>query len=247
MKIPYLKIYPADILAISRNLTTDQLGQAVLGICEQAFANDTPYQPDTRNEQVLFDLLTRWKDEAFAAYKQKRASGRKGGKQTQAKNKLSDGSSACLSASSTPNKQPETETKPETEPQPEPETEAEKNILTAAQPGTQGAGKTSWGDPDHKPSQTLLQVFGGEVAERFEPDVKNPVQFQIWFKRNVRCLRDILNFCSQDIPLALQTISVCARRLQKSGLKGGYEAVCRNLPEYYAAAKLELEDEGYAG
>ncbi len=243
MKIPYLKIYPADILAVSRNLTTEQLGQAVLGICEQAFSNDTAYQPDTRNEQVLFELLTHWKEEAFEAYKQKRTSGRKGGKQTQAKNKLSDGSTACLSALSTPSKQPETET----EPQPEPEAKTEKNILTAARPGTQGAGKISLGNPGQKPSQTLLEIFAGEAAERFEPEVKTPVQFQIWFKRNARCLRDILHFCSQNIPLALQTISVCAHRLQKAGITGGYEAVCRNLPEYYAAAKLELEDEDYAG
>ena len=243
MKIPYLKIYPADVLAMSRNLTTDQLGQAVLGICEQAFQNDTAYQPQTHNEEQFFELLTHWKEEAQEALQSQHERMKKARKKRWVKPKNTVGQSLMDAGSEWVSQQPETETKPETEPHPQTEPETEKNILTAAQPGPQEAGKTSWGDKEHKLSQTLLQVFAGEAAERFEPEVKNPQQFQIWFKRNARCLRDILNFCSQDIPLALQTISVCAYRLQKAGLTGGYEAVCRNLPEYYAAAKVELEED----
>lgn len=90
--------------------------------------------------------------------------------------------------------------------------------------------------------KTLLQQFSNQVIERFERPIQTDTQKSIWFKRNCRCLRDILNFCNRDIPLALQTISVCARRLQQAGLTGGYEAVCRNLPEYMTRAQQELKD-----
>ncbi len=246
MKIPYLKIYPADVLAMSRNLTTDQLGQAVLGICEQAFTNDTAYLPQTHPEEQFFELLTHWKEEAQEALQSQHERMKKARKKRWVKPQNSVGQSLMCTGQDRLPQQPETETKSETEPPLKPKPETAENILTAGQPATQRTGKSSWGEEDHVPSQTLLQVFAGQAAERFEPEVKNPQQFQIWFKRNARCLRDILNFCSQDIPLALQTIAVCARRLQKAGFTGGYEAVCRNLPEYYAAAKVELEDEDYA-
>ena len=70
MKIPYIKIYTADLLAVCRKLTDEQLGSAVLGICEQAFENDTTYLPDTPQEERLFALLTQWKDEALESYEQ---------------------------------------------------------------------------------------------------------------------------------------------------------------------------------
>lgn len=97
-----------------------------------------------------------------------------------------------------------------------------------------------------KPKQlTDLQKFAKAVSERFE-DPMDRVQLGIWYKRNCRCLTDILNFCGKNIPLGLETISVCVKRLEKAGLSGGYEAVCRNLPEYHALAKKQMEV-GYAG
>lgn len=97
-----------------------------------------------------------------------------------------------------------------------------------------------------KPKQlTDLQKFAKAVSERFE-DPMDRVQLGIWYKRNCRCLTDILNFCGKNIPLGLETISVCVKRLEKAGLSGGYEAVCRNLPEYHAIAKNQMEV-GYAG
>jgi hypothetical protein len=87
---------------------------------------------------------------------------------------------------------------------------------------------------------TDLQKFAKAVAERFEEPM-DKVQLNIWYKRNCRCLTDILNFCGKNIPLGLETISVCVRRLEKAGLSGGYEAVARNLPEYLAQAKKQLE------
>lgn len=85
-----------------------------------------------------------------------------------------------------------------------------------------------------------LQKFANEVLAQYEEPMDD-VQKGIWFKRNCRCLTDILNFCGKDIPLAVATVGECVERLEKAGLSGGYEAVCRNLPEYYAAAKKKLE------
>lgn len=92
-----------------------------------------------------------------------------------------------------------------------------------------------------KPRQlTDLQKFAKAVADRFE-DPMDRTQLGIWYRRNCRCLTDILNFCGKNIPLGLETISVCVKRLEKAGLSGGYEAVARNLPEYLAQAKKQME------
>lgn len=80
MKIPYVKIYTADLLATSRKLTPEQIGQAILGLCEQAFENETAYQPQSQAEQALFDMLVSWKQESIAALKQKKNAGRSGAK-----------------------------------------------------------------------------------------------------------------------------------------------------------------------
>lgn len=114
------------------------------------------------------------------------------------------------------------------------EAEAEEyKRLTAA---NRSADKVS------KPKRELndLQKFSNAVIENFEAEVKTPDQKSVWFKRNCRCLRDILKFCGGDIPLAVETIDCCLIRLEKAGLSGGYEAVLRNIPDYYAEAKKKL-------
>ncbi len=102
MKIPYVKIYTADLLATSRKLTPEQIGQAILGLCEQAFENETAYQPQSQAEQALFDMLVSWKQESIAALKQKKNAGRSGAKKRWQKERekaeLSDGSTAIISA-----------------------------------------------------------------------------------------------------------------------------------------------------
>ena len=85
MKIPYIKIYTADLLAVCRKLTDEQLGSAMLGICEQAFENDTAYLPQTPQEERLFELLSQWKEESKESYFQNKKNGSKGGKKTSAK------------------------------------------------------------------------------------------------------------------------------------------------------------------
>ena len=109
------------------------------------------------------------------------------------------------------------------------------NKLLTADKAAEQAGKS----PNPK-KLNALQNFSNSVIAAFEENM-NDTQKGIWFKRNCRCLSDILNFCGKDIPLALETISVCVERLEKAGLKGGYEAVCRNLPDYYEQAKERLE------
>lgn len=91
-----------------------------------------------------------------------------------------------------------------------------------------------------------LQKFSNAVIENFEQNVQTPEQKRIWFRRNCRCLTDILNYCGKNIPLALGTIEACAARLQKANLSGGYEAVCRNLPEYMGQAQKDEMEVKYA-
>lgn len=102
-------------------------------------------------------------------------------------------------------------------------------LLTAADAAEQ-AEKSS------KPRKlNNLQIFSNRVIEEFE-DLNTDDQKAIWFKRNCRCLSDILKFCGGDIDIALECIAVCAERLEKAGLQGGYEAVVRNITLYYDEA-----------
>ena len=84
-----------------------------------------------------------------------------------------------------------------------------------------------------------LQVFSNAILESFEKDVKTDAQKEIWFRRNCRNLKDILAYCNNDIELGLFTINETCKWLQGNNLTGGYEAVCRNLPEMYAKAMQE--------
>lgn len=108
-------------------------------------------------------------------------------------------------------------------------------LLTAADTAEQ-AEKSS------KPRKlNNLQEFSNRVIEEFE-ELKTDDQKAIWFKRNCRCLSDILKFCGGDIDVALECIAVCVERLEKAGLKGGYEAVCRNITLYYDEALKRIEE-----
>ena len=86
-----------------------------------------------------------------------------------------------------------------------------------------------------------LQEFSNRVIEHFE-ELKTDDQKAIWFKRNCRCLSDILKFCGGDIDVAVECIAVCVERLEKAGLKGGYEAVCRNITLYYEEALKRVSE-----
>ena len=60
MKIPYIKIYTADLLAKSRHLSAEQIGNAMIGICEQAFENETLYEPKNEAERSFYNMLFSW-------------------------------------------------------------------------------------------------------------------------------------------------------------------------------------------
>ena len=246
MKIPYVKIYTADLLAKARKLSPEQIGRAVVGVCEQAFENQTDYIPQTEPEQAFFDLLMEWKQESIAALKQKRSAGRNGAKkrwQSEKQNtQLSDGSTAILPANGRQiQKQIQSNKTTYCEPA--------AAVLKKCRGNDNGTEKTANSRPARGETgarvKTPLQEFSNAVLTNFENPM-NDTQKGIWFKRNCRCLADILNYCGKDIPLALQTVRVCAERLEKAGFTGGYEAVCRNLPEYYQQAKKRLEGVNYA-
>ena len=236
MKLPYIKIYTADLLAAGRNLTAQQLGEAILGVCEQAFENDTAYLPSTAREERFFDMLTQWKNESATGYNQKKKKGKKAASARWGKTVVLDGATSIRAGHSQPNCQTDTETKTETETETKTEAETKNISLTAP-------AKAAQGEREFLPKKAPLPAeFVDQVIARFEQVVKTSEQKDVFVRRNARCLKDILNFCDHNIPLALQTISVCARRLEKGGMSGGYEAVCRNLPEYYEKAQQELRE-----
>lgn len=120
MKTPYIKLYTADILALNRFVTAEQLGQALIEVCENAFSNThSKCSHKTGPERQLFKMLYAWKEESRQAYQACVKAGRKGGKKTQAnraqKQQQIDGSGAGTLALSPSAKHTETETEPETE------------------------------------------------------------------------------------------------------------------------------------
>ena len=110
MKIPYIKIYTADLLAKSRHLTDAQIGRALIGICEQAFENQTQYRPDNEAEGALFDLFTQWKNESVSSLKSRKRAGKIGALSRWSNTQLSDGSKRISPAISTCECHTETDT-----------------------------------------------------------------------------------------------------------------------------------------
>lgn len=90
-------------------------------------------------------------------------------------------------------------------------------------------------------SRSLLQVFSNAVIDDFESQIQTDAQKQIWFRRNCRNLKDILAYCNNDLEAAMFTIDATCKWLADNNLRGGYEAVCRNLPEMYSRAMKEID------
>lgn len=133
MKLPYIKLYTADILAAHHHVSNEQLGRAIVAACESAFSNTFTYTAQNHYEENLFEMLCLWTEESRRAYKQHKKAGRKGGKRTQANRALKKqqivGSEATAAALSTPSKHTETKTKTEPNTETETDTETEtKNI-----------------------------------------------------------------------------------------------------------------------
>lgn len=230
MKIPYIKIPIADVSAYLATFdyeTKGKIFQAVLdfGLYQKWADLELP-----ERGQVGYTAVQEIVENEIKSYKKFCKEQKQKIKNHWNKIKNHDDTTVL------PERNNQTETKTETE------TDIYKKHTTAPK----SAGPVSVPELSKKPKQLNdLQKFSNAVIENFESNVQTPEQKRIWFKRNCRCLTDILNFCNKNIPLALATIEACAVRLEKANLYGGYEAVCRNLPEYMAQAKKTNLEESY--
>lgn len=218
MKIPYIKIPIADVsayLAPFDNETKGKIFQAVLdfGLYQQWADLELP-----ERGQIGYTAVQEIVENEIKSYKKFCKEQKQKIKNHWAKIKNTDDTNVL------PVRNNQTETKTETE---------YINKKPTAVPKTADAPK-----PVKPKKLNDLQNFSNAVIENFEPDLKTDQEKAIWFKRNCRCLSDILNFCGKDIRLGIATIDACLERMEKLHLQGvGYEAVCRNLPFYREEAK----------
>lgn len=251
MKIPYIKIPIADVYAYLAPLDDTSKGQIFNAVLEFGLYQNWADLELTGAGQKSYTAVKEIVENETKNYKKFLKMQKEKIKKRWGKNEFSDGTAVC-----TRNNKAEAETEAETEYNKlltaqlccagqEPEKHEPKKIKT--EPVKKSETPLFGGERFLKKKRELnqLQKFANEVLAQYEEPMDD-VQKGIWFKRNARCLTDILNFCGKDIPLALATIGECADRLQKAGLSGGYEAVCRNLPEYYQPAKKRLEGVNYA-
>lgn len=243
MKIPYIKIPIADIYAYLAPLDDASKGQIFNAVLEFGLYQNWADLELSEAGQKSYTAVKEIVENETKNYKKFLKMQKEKIKKRWEKNEFSDGTAVC-----TRNNKTEAET--------EAETETDINKLLTAQQSCAGPEPEKIKTGPVKKSETPLfggdrflkkkrelnhlQRFSNEVLAQYEEPMDD-VQKGIWFKRNARCLTDILNFCGKDIPFALATIGECADRLQKAGLSGGYEAVCRNLPEYFAEAKKKTE------
>ena len=226
MKIPYIKIPIADIsayLAPFDNETKGKIFQAVLdfGLYQQWADLELP-----ERAKIGYTAVQEIVENEIKSYKKFCKEQKQKIKNHWAKIKNTDDTNVL------PGRNNQTKTETETK------TEYINKLLTAP--------KVAERAPSLPKKLNDLQKFSNAVIENFETNVQTPEQKRIWFKRNCRCLTDILTFCGKNIPLALGAIEACVLRLQKANLSGGYEAVCRNLPEYMAQAQKDNLEANYA-
>lgn len=226
MKIPYIKIPIADIsayLAPFDNETKGKIFQAVLdfGLYQQWADLELP-----ERAKIGYAAVKEIVENEIKSYKKFCK------EQKEKAKKMWDKKQNHDEAVALPTRHNQTKTETETK------TEYINKLLTAP--------KVAERAPSLPKKLNDLQKFSNAVIENFETNVQTPEQKRIWFKRNCRCLTDILTFCGKNIPLALGAIEACVVRLQKANLSGGYEAVCRNLPEYMAQAQKDNLEANYA-
>lgn len=118
MKIPYIKIYTADLLAKTRRLSPQEIGEAVIAACEIAFEGSTEYKPAQANAQAFFNMLNDWTAESKDALKTQRTRAKKGAQARWQKSEVLDGAQAFtkeMPKQSICQCQTETETETETD------------------------------------------------------------------------------------------------------------------------------------
>lgn len=120
MKIPYIKIYTADLLAKTRRLSAQEIGEAVIAACELAFEGSTDYEQclsnASENAQAFFNMLKEWAEDSKEALKVQRERAQKGAQTRWQKSSSIVGAKAYAQAMLKHNaKQCHTETETETE------------------------------------------------------------------------------------------------------------------------------------
>lgn len=98
MAIPYIKLYTPEVLAATRHLSPDVIGEILVSVCELAFDGTTQFKPRSPNEKAFFHMAVGWKEESKQALLQKKLAGKKGGKTTQQKRRRLEESTASQSA-----------------------------------------------------------------------------------------------------------------------------------------------------
>lgn len=120
MKIPYIKIYTADLLAKTRRLSAQEIGEAVIAACELAFEGSTDYEQclsnASDNAKAFFNMLKEWAEDSKEALKVHRERAQKGAQTRWQKSAAIVGAKAYAQAMLKHNaKQCHTETETETE------------------------------------------------------------------------------------------------------------------------------------
>ena len=226
MKIPYIKIPIADVSAYISSFSDEAKGKILQAVLDFGLYQEWSDLELSEREKIGYAAVQEIVENEIKSYKKFCREQKNKAKKMWDKKQNHDEAAAMPSPKFT-KCQTETETKAETD----------INKQHTAAPAA--------GQLKPNPKLNKLQNFSNAVLAEFE-SLENKDQIAVWFKRNCRCLTDILRFCGGDIPTALETIRICVERLEKAGLTGGYEAVCRNLPEYYQAAKKRLNGGVYA-
>ncbi len=231
MKIPYIKIPITDMAAYLAPCNVQEKGLVFQAVLEFGMYQTWPALSLHPPAQQAYTMVQEIIEKEIKNYKKFCKEQKQKIKNYWQKNQTADDTTVLPDR----NNQTKQETKPEANPE-------LKNIYTPIPPGAQPAqGGSTRVFSDREKEH--FKHFAGQVVKHFEAALVTEEQKRIWFRRNKRALRDIFDFCGQDETLALRTIRTCAQRLQESGLTGGYQAVCRNLPDYYEQARKELEKE----
>lgn len=224
MKIPYIKIPIADVSAYISSFSDEAKGKILQAVLDFGLYQEWADLELSEREKIGYAAVQEIVENEIKSYKKFCREQKNKAKKMWDKKQNHDEAAAMPNPKFT---KCQTETKAETD----------INKQHTAAPAA--------GQLKPNPKLNKLQNFSNAVLAEFE-NLETKDQIAVWFKRNCRCLTDILRFCGGDIPTALETIRVCVERLEKAGLTGGYEAVCRNLPEYYQAAKKRLNGGVYA-
>lgn len=244
-KIPYIKIYTADLLAKSRHLNAEQIGRLVIAACEKAFEGNDAHAFLDPQEQSLFSMLNDWICESEEALHDRKNSAKRAAKARWSKSKISDVCERIVRTNANASHaemRPQRTVKCHTETDTDTETDINKLLSAdqAAQPVETVDNSKPKLVPKPKRELTVIQQFSNRLLDNgFEPDIdrNDKARVGVWYRANCKYFSEILKYCHDNIDLAEACVYVCATKLEKAGLTGSYAAVVRNLPQYYAEAE----------